>query len=70
MNDPLTMHKQYLATFDGPAGKAVLEDILRYGGLMSSTFSTDPLRAAYNAGKRDLALYIHGRLQEPKERNK
>lgn len=65
----LTLHKQYVAVFDGPAGKAVLEDICKAGGLMASTFNADPIKAAHAAGKRDLALYIHRRLIEPKEKS-
>jgi len=58
----LTLHKQYLDTFGTPAGRVVLADICRRGGLMQSTFNADPMRAAYGEGMRDLALYIHNML--------
>ena len=58
----MTLHKQYLATFDGEAGKAVLNDIYRAGMLMLPTFNSDPMKAAHNEGKRALALYILSKL--------
>jgi len=58
----VSLHKQYLAVFDGPAGKAVLADIMRSGGLMAPSFNPDPMRAAFNEGKRNLALHIHNML--------
>lgn len=67
--DRLTLHKQYLAVFSGPAGKAVLADIMRQGGLMVTTMHlggkmipSDPFMTAFNEGKRNTALYIHNML--------
>lgn len=54
----MTLHKQYLAVFDGPAGKAVLHDIYARGMLMRPTFDRDPLVMACNEGRRALALHI------------
>lgn len=62
MTDAMTLHKQYLAVFEGAAGKAVLADIYRKGGLMKSTFSVDPIRAAHAEGMRDLALHVYEML--------
>lgn len=61
-DEQMNIHKQYLAVFDGPVGKAVLADIYREGGLMRSTFNIDPMKAAYKEGLRDLALYIFNKL--------
>lgn len=60
--DHMTLHKQYLAVFDGPAGKAVLHDLYARGMLMRPTFDPDPMKAAHNEGKRNLALYIFNML--------
>lgn len=57
-----TIRKQYLAVFDGAAGKAVLQDLYAKGHLMRPTFNTDPMRAAFNEGARSLALYIFNML--------
>jgi len=62
MTDALTMHKQYLAVFDGPAGKVVLADLMRRGGLLATSYNSDPIRMAFNEGKRSIALHIHNML--------
>jgi hypothetical protein len=62
MTDAMTLHKQYLAVFDGPAGKAVLADLMRRGGLLAPSYNADPLRMAFNEGKRIIALHIHSML--------
>lgn len=60
--DHMSLHKQYLAVFDGPAGKAVLQDLYVRGMLMQTTYNSDPMKAAFNEGKRSLALYIFNML--------
>jgi hypothetical protein len=62
MDAQRTLHKQYLAVFDGAAGKAVLSDLMARGMVLQSTFNSDPMKAAYNEGKRSIALYIHNML--------
>ena len=57
-----TIRKQYLAVFDGVAGKTVLADLYAKGRLMSPTFNTDPMRAAFNEGARSMALHIFNML--------
>jgi len=57
-----TIRKQYLAVFNGAAGKAVLQDIYAKGHLMSPTFNTDPMRAAFQEGARSMALHIFNML--------
>lgn len=62
MSQQETIRKQYLTVFDGAAGKAVLRDLYAKGHLMSPTFNTDPMRAAFNEGARSLALHIFNML--------
>lgn len=57
-----TIRKQYQVVFDGAAGKAVLRDLYAKGHLMSPTFNTDPMRAAFNEGARSMALHIFNML--------
>lgn len=67
MTDAMTLHKQYLAVFDGPAGNAVLADIYRKGGLMKSTYSADTMKAAHAEGMRDLALHVYEMLDTQRQ---
>jgi hypothetical protein len=62
MDAQRTLHKQYLAVFDGAAGKAVLHDLYRVGGLMRPSYHSDPMKTAFNEGQRNLALYIFNML--------
>lgn len=62
MSQQETIRKQYLTVFDGAAGKAVLRDLYAKGHLMSPTFNSDPMRAAFNEGARSLALHIFNML--------
>jgi len=57
--DHMTLHQQYMATFDGAAGKAVLEDLMKRGKLLASSYDPDPLRMAFNEGRRSIALHVH-----------
>lgn len=61
-DDRMTLHKQYLAVFGTPAGKAVLADIMANCKLMATTFNVDPMRMAFSEGARSIGLLIHNRL--------
>ena len=50
--------QDYRNTFGGETGRRVLADILRRGGLMQSSCSTDPGAMAFQEGKRRLGLEI------------
>lgn len=58
----LTLHKQYLAVFDGPVGKAVLDDLMAQCKTLGLSFNPDPMRMAFNEGARAIGLYIHNKL--------
>jgi hypothetical protein len=57
------LRQAYARAFEGEAGRLVLADISRQGFLRETSFSPDPQRAAFNEGRRSLALYI-GRMIE------
>lgn len=57
------LHRAYARAFEGEAGRLVLADLSRQGFLRETSFSPDPQRAAFNEGRRSLALYI-GRMIE------
>ena len=40
-------------------GKEFLEAIDAWAGYKNDTFSPDPYQAAYNAGRRSVAIFIH-----------
>jgi hypothetical protein len=48
----------YRRTFATPDGQEVLADILRRGQVMQTTFDVDARVAAYNEGRRRMALEI------------
>lgn len=48
----------YRQTFASPAGQRVLADILRRGSVMQTSFDPHAATAAYNEGKRRLALEV------------
>ena len=48
----------YARTFAGVSGALVLADLARQGFLSETSFSVDPQRAAFNEGRRSLALHI------------
>lgn len=64
MPDDLTLSVAYARCFEGEAGRLVLEDIERRGLVRESTFHPDPQRAAFNEGRRSLALHVL-RMLEP-----
>ena len=52
------LHLAYARTFAGESGALVLADLARQGFLRETSFSVDPQRAAFNEGRRSLALHI------------
>jgi hypothetical protein len=66
MREATELHLAYVRAFDGEAGRLVLADLSRQGFLRETSFNPDPQRAAFNEGRRSLALYI-GRMVEGPE---
>ena len=62
MRDAKTLHQCYMRTFEGEAGRAVLEDLEARAFVNGTSFSPDPQRAAFNEGRRSLALHIRRML--------
>jgi len=62
MHDRNTLHHCYLRVFEGEAGKAVLADIEARAYVRDTSFNPDPQRAAFNEGRRSLALHIRRML--------
>lgn len=65
MRELTDLHLAYARTFEGEAGALVLADIARQGFLRETSFSPDPQRAAFNEGRRSLALHIGRMLEGP-----
>jgi len=63
MREESTLHQFYVRTFEGEAGKAVLEDIEARAYIRETSFSPDPQRTAFNEGKRSLVLHIRRILE-------
>lgn len=57
------LHLAYARAFEGEAGRLVLADLARQGFLHETSFSPDPQRAAFNEGRRSLALHIDRMVQ-------
>lgn len=68
MREDLDLHLAYARAFAGPAGELVLADLARQGHLRESTFNPDPQRAAFNEGRRSLALHIERMVAGPEPR--
>ncbi|GAB6126862.1 Bbp19 family protein [Humidesulfovibrio idahonensis] len=62
MHDMNTLHHCYLRAFEGEAGKAVLADIESRAYVRDTSFNPDPQRAAFNEGRRSMALHIRRML--------
>ncbi|MBU1040724.1 MAG: hypothetical protein KKF77_06475 [Proteobacteria bacterium] len=62
------LHQAYALAFAGEAGKQVLADLSRQGFLRETSFNPDPQRAAFNEGRRSLALYIGHMIAGPRPR--
>ena len=58
MPEQTDLHLAYARTFAGESGALVLADLARQGFLHETSFSGDPQRAAFNEGRRSLALHI------------
>lgn len=55
--------RHYANTFDGSdSAEFTLQDIMHFCGMMRTGFSKDSNEMAYNAGKRDVILYILQKL--------
>jgi|SRR5579859_723745 len=59
----IALKRKYIGLFESPDGREVLHDILRAGNFASNCFNQDPHIAAYNEGKRALALHILSRMR-------
>lgn len=62
------LHQAYARAFEGEAGRMVLADLSRQGFLRETSFTSDPQRAAFNEGRRSLALYIGNMIAGPEPR--
>lgn len=62
MRDNTTLHQCYLRCFEDEAGRAVLDDLEARAYVRGTSFSPDPQRAAFNEGRRSLALHIRRML--------
>ena len=58
MREHTDLHQAYVRAFAGEAGRLVLADLSRQGYLSETSFHPDPQRAAFNEGRRSLALHI------------
>jgi hypothetical protein len=56
--DVTTLHQFYARAFAGEAGRAVLADLEGRAFVRATSFDPDPQRAAFNEGRRSLALHI------------
>jgi hypothetical protein len=56
--DVTTLHQCYRRAFAGEAGGAVLADLEARAYVRATSFDPDPQRAAFNEGRRSLALHI------------
>ena len=64
MRDAFDLHQWYVRAFEGEAGREVLADIERRAFVRETSFAPDPQRAAFNEGRRSLALHIR-RMLDP-----
>lgn len=62
MRDIQTLHQCYVRCFTGEAGQAVLNDLEARAFVRGTSFSPEPQRAAFNEGRRSLALHIRRML--------
>ena len=57
---------QYAYAFTSPEGRAVLDDLKAISGYDEFLETKDPIEMAYQAGKRDMFLYIKTIVEETK----
>ncbi len=62
MGELMTLRQCYLRCFEGEACRAVLDDLEARAFVRGTSFSPDPQRAAFNEGRRSLALHIRRML--------
>lgn len=55
--------RHYANTFSGEGGEFVLQDLMKFCGMMSDGFGLEPGVTQYNSGKRAAICYIMERLQ-------
>lgn len=58
MQDIMNLRQCYRKTFADETGLAVLKDLEARAFVRDTSFSPDPQRAAFNEGRRSLALHI------------
>lgn len=63
MRDISDLRRCYQRCFEGQAGQAVLNDLEARAFVRGTSFSPDPQRAAFNEGRRSLALHIRRMLE-------
>ena len=54
----------YAYAFSSPEGREVLRDLREVSGVDKFTDTVDPIQIAYDAGKRDMGLYIETMIKE------
>lgn len=64
MHDKESLLACYARCFEGPAGQTVLEDLEARAFVRSTSFAPEPQRAAFNEGRRSLALHIRRMLDQ------
>ncbi len=62
------IRRSYQIAFSTKEGKDVLTDLEMRTGIHTSTFDTDPNKAAYLEGMRAVTLYIKGMLKPMTEK--
>jgi hypothetical protein len=68
MREADDLHQCYRRVFEGEAGRAVLADIEARAYVRETSFAPDAQRAAFNEGRRSLALHILRMLEGPLRR--
>lgn len=63
MRDMTDVKRCYERCFAGQAGQVVLDDLEARAFVRGTSFSPDPQRAAFNEGRRSLALHIRRMLE-------
>lgn len=53
----------YREVFDAPAGRIVLLDLMRAGGVLSVSLGQTPQETAWNDGRRSLVLHVLQQLR-------
>jgi hypothetical protein len=55
---PKKRHSHYKDVFGSEVGKEVLMDLCKEASVMKPTFDLNPYAAAYNEGRRAMALFV------------